>query len=1100
MLSKFFRTQGTSRLNSTSIKAMSRTRSRRRRLSFESLERREVLASFIWTAGINGDFGVASNWLNTTTNTPGVPGPSDSAEIPIGIEVSSSTNRTVNNLSGSLRITSGTFTVQNLVNNSTLFNLKVDSGATLSTTGGTTAVLGAEIAGTVNTATNANFRFQRGAINLNPGVALTGAGIYRFEGDVFGGPNVELKTNVTAPQKIVFENGLLLGSGNLTVGGDLEWRGGQMSGSGQTIVTPTGTLRMTNAAVGLNQRTLRNSGSITYATVTDSLNLSNGATIENLLGATFTMDTNFSISGNFGGVFNNAGAFVRSGGVNSAQIRVTLNNTGSIEVQTGTLSLFDGTGNGGTFLVGAGAALDLTGGSRFELSNTVTFAGAGTVVTGNGVLSVPTTGSTWSVPASLPFLWQTGSLVIPTGGQLTINGTIAFVGASDTSLRGGGRLRVNGALMHQGTGSIVLQGDFASNSIPTSILIPNTRALVLQDSGGFSGGNLGRIINQGSIIRNTGAGNAAILTQVDNSGNITVNSGSLSLRTTTSTGGSFNVTSGKLLQLIDHPAGQFLASGNLTFSGEGTIAIAAGTLQSSPSGVNIKVTNPVKFVWSGGQIFVPVGATSSIIGSMRIEGTAPVSVAGGGTLILNGTVIHAGTGNLVLNGNGANAPTTLRIPANRSYVFAGSVGIYNGSGGGGRIENLGTIRKASGTGAAEITAKLTEPVKLQVDAGVLRLGIESEPILGGTMQVASGAVLDLIASNITSTFSGTFTGTGGGQIQLNRGTVLATPDIAGVTFNFPSGLFKVLGGVINTNTSTVTLKGNTTFEGASTLFVQGIGILKLEGVFEHLSTADVSLAGNATLNIASTGTYNLRRNAAIVGGVLDVDGTLRKLGGTGLSSFNTHLTNNGTVDVRVGQVVFTGAIDEVVAGTLTGGRWNVSATGVNSASLSVNTNITKIGSAAFVSVSGTNASIPSLANLANVAGTLQLLNGSTLSTAVAMTNTGRIDVNSGSLLEVAGGFTQSSTGRLAVQIIGTNAGSVRAQGATLSGQLSINFSGPLPPIGTSITLLNNTSANPITGVFTGLAQNSLLTLNGMTWRIRYNQGPGANDVVIDRQS
>lgn len=133
-----------------------------RRLRGERLEDRHMMAAFNWITNGDGDFGVAANWLNTTTNTNGVPGPTDDANIPGGVIVDSNVSRTVNSVNGTgaLHINAGTFSFNNTTISSTLFGLVLDSSATLRVVGGSTAVIGSEISGTVNTLGQPRFVFS----------------------------------------------------------------------------------------------------------------------------------------------------------------------------------------------------------------------------------------------------------------------------------------------------------------------------------------------------------------------------------------------------------------------------------------------------------------------------------------------------------------------------------------------------------------------------------------------------------------------------------------------------------------------------------------------------------------------------------------------------------------------------------------------------------------------------------------------------------------------------------------------------------------------------------------------------------------------------
>jgi hypothetical protein len=210
------------------------------------LEGRALLAAFNWVLAGDGDWGVAANWLNTSTNLPGVPGAGDTANIG-QVQVTSGVSRTVNNITGAgaIKVTAGTFSVQNAVNDTLILGLTVDAGATFRTTGGTTNIINSEISGTINTLTNGTFRFLRGLNTLNPGSSIIGAGQYLLLGDVFGAPFVEINQDMVVPANFRLQNGTLGGTGDLTVNGTLEWNatnGVSMTGTGLTIIQPSATV------------------------------------------------------------------------------------------------------------------------------------------------------------------------------------------------------------------------------------------------------------------------------------------------------------------------------------------------------------------------------------------------------------------------------------------------------------------------------------------------------------------------------------------------------------------------------------------------------------------------------------------------------------------------------------------------------------------------------------------------------------------------------------------------------------------------------------------------------------------------------------------
>lgn len=1073
----------------------------------EGLEGRSLLATFNWVSPTSGDFGDSANWRESITNLPGVPGAGDTANIGGGIQATSSVSRTVNNLVGfgSLHVTGGNFTLQNGGFDSQISLLVLDTGTTLTTAGGTTAIIGAEISGSLNTLTGATFRFQRGVNNLNVGSSLLGAGQYLMLGDVFGAPVLDLKTNTTSPARFHLDNGEIRGTSNLTIPGIFDWDSSStaaMSGTGQTIVQAGATLNIAGSAGSLVQRAIVNSGTIAF-TATSNFNLAAGAAIINQVGSVLDVHTDRSIVGGQSLTITNAGTIRKTSGNGNSLIGVRLLNTGSINVQSGTLTLTGGVGTAGTYSTLIGTALDLTGGGQFELGGVCTFQGNGTVLTGSGILTTASTGGTWVVPPSVTMIWTSNLLGIGIGSTLNFNGNLNFAGSTATQLFGGGKLKMNGNLTHSGSGDIVMTGDSATNSVATTLEIPVGRSYLIQSNGGISASGAGGIIlNAGTINKTAGTGTSRIIANVNNTGTIRTTAGTLSLNNTTATAGVLTAGASSTLQLIDNNLGQFLFTGNLTITGAGVISISAGNFRVGSAGGTLNVGATSHLVWSGGNFSVPVGATATINGNLEISATSTVILGGGGSAVFNGITTQTGLGDLRIDGDGFNAPSTLRIPAGKTFAIANDSGLIQGVGGSGRIDNLGLIRKTSGAGVSRLSQALLKPANLQVDIGTLQLGSSGSVVQGGNFTVATGAVIDL-TSNVADaiTYSGTFTGAGGGQVQLNRGALVVANGGGGTTFNFPSGLLRWLGGVIDTNASILTVFGSMSFEGAGSVAIVGIGRVQVSGNFDHLSTGNLALNGSTTLAIGATGIYNLRKNSSIVGtGTIENSGVIRKNGGTAVSSLSTAITNSGTVESRLGTLNVSGPIFEIVGTTLTGGTWSVFGTTTNTATLNLNANIATIGFAAKVNISGPNASIPSIASLTSVVGQLQLLAGANFASAGSLTNSGKILVSATSIFDVNGNFTQSPQANLTLQMSNSSIGRMRTLGtgtANLGGTLTIAFTGTPPAIGSSVTIIENQSSNPTNGTFAGLPQNAVLSFGGMTWRIRYNQGTG-NDVTLLR--
>src|SRR5262249_25262872 len=136
----------------------------------------------------------------------------------------------------------------------------------------------------------------------------------------------------------------------------------------------------------LDGRTLDNSGSAVW-TGSGLIYTYNGAAWNNLPGSTLDprSDTSFYFSG-IGGLapFNNQGTFRKSAGTGSTSICVAFNNSGSLDVQSGTVALTRGGSSTGTFSEAAGSRLVFSSGT-YTLQAGASGAGLGSVeVRGHG--------------------------------------------------------------------------------------------------------------------------------------------------------------------------------------------------------------------------------------------------------------------------------------------------------------------------------------------------------------------------------------------------------------------------------------------------------------------------------------------------------------------------------------------------------------------------------------------------------------------------------------------------------------------------------------------------------------------------------------------
>jgi hypothetical protein len=1080
----------------------------RRRLFLESLETRNLLANFSWTLGTDGDFSNAAAWTETSpvSGVHAVPGASDNASIPGGITVTNSASRSVNSVNGTLNLTAGTLTVANVGQDSGSSGLQVASGASLKTTGGETSISGAEIHGNLDSEGLGVTRFRHNDNNLYSGMTFTGNGQFLISGDTFGGPNMHLLGNVVAPADMLIQNCYLDGSGNLSVNGTtLDWvQGGAggttLAGSGQLIVSSTGTLNIGGNGVALSQRTITNNGHVNFF-ATGDLSMSDGAKIDNKSTGVFDIQVDHNINGDGNQTFANAGLVKKSAGTGNAALLMSFNNSGTLDVQSGSVSIRYGVSSSPTIKTADNTVVDLSSGGGTTYSGTVTFLGTGTVLSGSGTVATTNSGATFVVPGTTSFSWGS-TFYVPVNAALDFNGNLSLTSTGNMELYGGGSFVLSGNAYHTGSGTFYIGGD-TSGTVPSTLTISangsynfGVDAVVQQTSGG------GVIANNGAIRKNNGTGTSDVQVPITNAGTLQANKGTLAFRTITSTGGTLNSAPGATLQITDNGVGSLTESGALTISGAGTVLLSAGSLAASSNGATINIGSTTKFLWTGGQIFVPTGASASINGNWTTNFAAGTYqyFSGGGTLNLNGNIINNGDGDIYFAGN-SGSPTKVNIAAGKTFTFAADGNLRVGSDGGGILVNNGTIQKSGGTGTSLIYLPLSQAAKIVVDTGTLTLAPPSGVIQGGAFTVAANATLNLSNNNSTTVMSGTFTGSGTGQIVLPGGAIAAAGGGAGLTLNFPTGLFKLLGGRLDTGGHPFNLTGSVMTSGTYDTYISGGDTFHLKGTLVHASTGTLVVDNGTVLSIESGAALNIAGDGDLAGGgAINVLGKLRKTSGTGLSVVNVAVTSSGTVEVDRGTLQFIAPISQIVSGTLTGGVWQAVSSATTEATLSLGASINKIGISAYVSLTGPNSTIPSLAGLATIAGSLNLYGGATFTTAAGLTSSGKMSLSPTSTLTVNGAFAQTSTAQITFTGTGASTiGKIKTTGsAVLAGKLVVAWAGTTKPaIGSTLTLFDNAGTKAVAGTFSGLAQNATFTASGMTFSINYSGGTG-NDVVIKR--
>lgn len=900
----------------------------------------------------------------------------------------------------------------------------------------------------------------------------------------------------TFTQNSNLSSSTLNGTAAVTVTGAFSWAAGTQAGTGSTTVTPTGTFAMISDGFGsaktIADRTVRNQSSttatwsgnegFTIGGTTTTGNLLNEGTLQLTGNATVTAGGGTNLIRNIGGAtlrrLTSAGSFTLNNGV-------LFDNDGTVEVQTGTLSLNGGSGtDDGTYSVSTGATLSFSGNTNRTINGS---GGLGI----NSAGTVRFTASTTTLAATASYV---SGITRGEGGTFVLNGSIGGLGAVNLL---GGILTVN---------QPATATSFTQNSNLTNSTLNGTAALTV--TGAFSWA-AGTQAGTGSTTV-TPTGSFAIVSDGFSS------SKTLTDRTVTnqSTSGIWSGNEGFSMGSSGAPPANLVNEGTLDISGNATISSNSGnklirnapgaTLRRVTSSGSFTVNNGIPFdndgtveVQTGSLVLLGGGSGSSDAGGYQVSTGATLNLSGGGSRAVAGAISGAGT----VTFSGGN--TT----ANGSY----SMGTTNSTGGTATIQgasaSLGALTVNSGT--LNVHTAVASATAMNVAAGsfggtgaVTVTGPGSFAWTGGTLAgtgsttVGPGAGFSISGSTaraladrtlITQSPTGTWSGNGVvtigsntvpvfGQIE-NQGTLDLTGDATVSAGFFSKRIRNAPGATMRRTTSAGT-------------FTVGSGVN-----FDNDGTLEVS-----TGTLAINGTLDNFAAQTLTGGTFNASGTLRFAGAD-----IVNLAANVTVSGASGQVVdgssqngFRNLASVTAAGSLTvaGGK-----------SLSITT-ATALSNSGAITVSGSGSTLTTTANINQGAGATTVLDHA--GAKLATTGVSTVNLGGGTLsgigtvqsagvnntaanispglttgtvgtLTITGAYSQSGTGRFTVDVVGppgTKDLLAVSGAAGLGGILDVTTTGFTPTTGETFTILTSAA---VTGTYATVNQ-----AGGTTYGVAYN--------------
>jgi hypothetical protein len=374
---------------------------------------------------------------------------------------------------------------------------------------------------------------------------------------------------------------------------------------------------------------------------------------------------------------------------------------GNVQVDHGSFIVTEVNAAGGNIVVGAGALVDLTGGSITMWNEELSGSGPGKVLLSSGSF-----GANGPAPNGLTLNFAPG-LFWWTGGGLGDYDSVTNVNT----------------MIIWPTNAPSLQAEFYNEGL---VILTNSGTFYMSDGikfvntasgtfefvgdGGYISGR-GAFLDYGTIRKSSGTGTSAVSSFSSYGSTIEADSGELVLSQAGIIGDSFVVGAGALVDLTG--GGNSLCDQELTGSGPGEVLLSSGTLSDYlpyPAAATLNFA-PGQFWWTGGRLFGGPAVLTNL-STVTIWPTneptlqAPFYNAGLVTMTNSGAldIIGSEYGNGFIN------------LASGTFEFVGDGGSVSGA-----YTNYGTLRKSSGTGTSTLTGLVNQGGIIEVDSGQLVL-------------------------------------------------------------------------------------------------------------------------------------------------------------------------------------------------------------------------------------------------------------------------------------------------------------------------------------------------------------------------------------------
>jgi fibronectin-binding autotransporter adhesin len=903
--------------------------------------------------------------------------------------------------------------------------------------------------------------------------------------------------------------------------------------------TAQGAVTISTAMILADSQTWTNNSTVASGTAgAGTLSVTGGV---NLGANTLTIDgtsiTNFGSTANFitgtGGLIKNGnGVLILSAGgatpahnysggttINGGVVRIqsaTAYGTGNLTINSGVLESYYGTSFTRTLGSGVGQAQILGGVSGFSEQ------GSGSNVTFNNSAAFEVVwGATNEASNALSTGFFNPSTFVLQANTVNAGKSITFTNLLD--LNGTTRtIQVN-----QGSTTLAtMSGVIRTSSGTAGLIKEGVGTLNLSAANTYNGGTT---VSEGTLSASTSASRLGSNT-VGN--DIAVSAGARLLLNNVA-----NVGNNQTITLNN--TGSSLSVLGLAYNGLPTAAVTFGS-DTGVLAINTTYNTNLTSTLSGKSIFLGSTSSGTFNGgaSAIAAGTGNIYRlgGGGGTLNINGGAnVLTGNNSVVFGSTATNGGGTVVISGSQDYtggatLNAGTtltmaVGTYGGFGSGTLTINGGAFRGPNTTSAITIsndilwngnlvlgragggTPVFTFDGNVTLDGGVGTSGSGAEPYSmtfnGNIGEATVGSSLSLAATGTGSvfTFNGQNTFTGGmntnskalvvgGSGYLGGGNYAGA--ISSATFAYNSSAYQILSGTNN-------VTGVTTVSAGTLQFAKQVSLNS--GTTGNWTAAKINVKSGATfaVNVDSAGTdgFDSAKLNTLLTNISVASAATSGLQAGSILGFDTSTATGGTFTQGNLIANSTGVNGGVIgltklgAGTLILDKANsyTGATSVTNGTLVVNGNIassslTTVASGATIGGSGT-------------VGVLTVSSG-------AFINPG----NSPGILNT-GDYTQVGTYNAEITgiVAGTEHDQINVTGTVdiTGGSLTTVFSAGTYAANNLIFILLNDGAEAITGTYTSLAQDAVVTsYGGYDWQISYNANytggtntyNGGNDIAL----